>query len=169
MQFLAFNPVPRDVFVESPVGGEEPCVNEREKLSSLNHETVSPTKVNLQTQESIVQLHVKNRCTSHLLLTVSSYETFTFPDTQFNLNVKNAWKIYDRRREKWFLLCAKTAEEKTKWLNAFRKERKRVKEDRYSGFAFSEQTKRIAQQSVKYKVQQSAGNYIVFSDQITMD
>ncbi|XP_064639717.1 uncharacterized protein LOC135495173 [Lineus longissimus] len=77
-------------------------------------------------------------------------------DTQFNLNVKNAWKVFDRRRDKLFLLSAKTAEDKTKWLNAFRRERKRVKEDRHSGFAFSEQTKRIAQQSVKYRLQRTS-------------
>lgn len=50
-------------------------------------------------------------------------------DTQYNVTVKNAWKIHEVSREKWYLLVARSSTEKEKWMKAFTNERKRVKED----------------------------------------
>ena len=51
------------------------------------------------------------------------------PDSQYNVNVRNAWKLHDSKRDKWYLLVAKTAVAKQRWLKAFQDERRRVKED----------------------------------------
>ncbi|CAN7996000.1 unnamed protein product, partial [Ixodes pacificus] len=54
-------------------------------------------------------------------------------DSQFGVSVKNAWKVYCSSREKWYLFFAKTAEEKDKWLQAFKNERDRVRDDKEQG------------------------------------
>ncbi|XP_061194842.1 uncharacterized protein LOC133203004 isoform X2 [Saccostrea echinata] len=48
--------------------------------------------------------------------------------------VKNAWKIHEISRDKWYLLVARSAAEKEKWMKAFTSERKRVKEDQENNF-----------------------------------
>lgn len=55
-------------------------------------------------------------------------------DTQYNVTVKNAWKIHEVSREKWYLLVARSSAEKEKWMKAFTNERKRVKEDQENNF-----------------------------------
>lgn len=54
-------------------------------------------------------------------------------DSQFNLNVKNAWKLHDTAIDKWYLLFTKSPEEKIRWLGAFAEERKRVADDNDKG------------------------------------
>lgn len=56
-----------------------------------------------------------------------------FLDSQFAVNVKNAWKIYCKDKEKWYLFYAKTAPEKDQWLRAFKAERQRVIDDEKQG------------------------------------
>ena len=48
---------------------------------------------------------------------------------QYNVTVKNAWKLHEQNKDKWYLLYTKTPAEKQRWLKAFQKERERVKED----------------------------------------
>ncbi|XP_069103567.1 LOW QUALITY PROTEIN: serine-rich adhesin for platelets-like [Argopecten irradians] len=55
-------------------------------------------------------------------------------DLQYNVTVKNAWKLHETVRDKWYLLYTKTATEKQRWLRAFQKERQRVKEDQENNF-----------------------------------
>ncbi|XP_062567864.1 uncharacterized protein LOC134230096 isoform X2 [Saccostrea cucullata] len=55
-------------------------------------------------------------------------------DTQYNVTVKNAWKIHEISRDKWYLLVARSSAEKEKWMKAFTSERKRVKEDQENNF-----------------------------------
>ncbi len=43
--------------------------------------------------------------------------------------VKNAWKMHNEAKDKWYVIYAKTAELKAKWMDAFRRERERVRED----------------------------------------
>ncbi|XP_033760813.1 uncharacterized protein LOC117342707 isoform X2 [Pecten maximus] len=55
-------------------------------------------------------------------------------DLQYNVTVKNAWKLHETVRDKWYLLYTKTASEKQRWMRAFQKERQRVKEDQENNF-----------------------------------
>lgn len=54
-------------------------------------------------------------------------------DSQFTVNVKNAWKIYSKDKDKWYLFYAKTSPEKDQWLSAFKTERQRVNDDEKQG------------------------------------
>lgn len=69
-------------------------------------------------------------------------------DTQYNVTVKNAWKIHEVHKDKWYLLYAKTAALKERWLKALQDERKRVQEDRDNDFCVPDHWK----QSVLNKV-----------------
>ncbi|XP_076098753.1 uncharacterized protein LOC143068516 isoform X3 [Mytilus galloprovincialis] len=55
-------------------------------------------------------------------------------DVQYNVTVKNAWKIHEVDKDKWYLLYAKTPAEKQRWIKAFQKERERVREDQENNF-----------------------------------
>ncbi|XP_036357918.1 uncharacterized protein LOC115210255 isoform X6 [Octopus sinensis] len=55
-------------------------------------------------------------------------------DPQFNVYVKNGWKLHDNKRNKSFLVFSKNAVEKDRWLKAFEEERKKVKSDQENGF-----------------------------------
>ncbi|XP_063793270.1 rho guanine nucleotide exchange factor 9 isoform X2 [Pseudophryne corroboree] len=50
-------------------------------------------------------------------------------DEDFNVNVKNAFKLHNKETEEMHLYFAKKLEEKLRWLRAFREERKMVQED----------------------------------------
>ena len=47
--------------------------------------------------------------------------------------VKNAWKMNNIVKKKWYTMYAKTPEIKAEWMAAFEYERQRVKEDQESG------------------------------------
>ena len=47
--------------------------------------------------------------------------------------MKNAWKMNNQVKKKWYILYAKSPEVKAEWMAAFEKERQRVKEDKESG------------------------------------
>ncbi|XP_059175095.1 uncharacterized protein LOC131955133 isoform X2 [Physella acuta] len=55
-------------------------------------------------------------------------------DPQYNVSVRNAWKLHDTSRQKWYLLVAKTSLIKQRWLKAFQDERRRVKDDAENNF-----------------------------------
>ncbi|XP_023233884.1 spermatogenesis-associated protein 13-like isoform X3 [Centruroides sculpturatus] len=69
-------------------------------------------------------------------------------DLQFGVTVKNAWKVYCATREKWFLFYTKTPSEKEQWLQSFKEERKRVKEDKLQGYVVTEEAKKAARLAV---------------------
>ncbi|XP_055926414.1 spermatogenesis-associated protein 13-like isoform X5 [Argiope bruennichi] len=72
-------------------------------------------------------------------------------DSQFAVNVKNAWKIYCKDKEKWYLFYAKTFPEKEQWLRAFKAERQRVSDDEKQAFVVTEEAKRSARLAVHNK------------------
>nr|KAG5708226.1 hypothetical protein BaRGS_021160 [Batillaria attramentaria] len=55
-------------------------------------------------------------------------------DPQYNVTVRNAFKIHDKQRDKWFLMVAKTSQIKQRWLKAFADERRRVQDDQENNF-----------------------------------
>ncbi|XP_058883969.1 spermatogenesis-associated protein 13-like isoform X4 [Acipenser ruthenus] len=65
-------------------------------------------------------------------------------DKDFNINVKNAFKLRSRATEEVSLFCARKPEEKQRWLQACRDERKRVQEDEEMGMEISETRKKQA-------------------------
>nr|XP_015909481.1 spermatogenesis-associated protein 13 isoform X2 [Parasteatoda tepidariorum] len=72
-------------------------------------------------------------------------------DSHFAVTVKNAWKIYCRDKDKWYLFYAKTAPEKEQWIRAFKTERQRVSDDEKQAFIVTEEAKRSARLAVQNK------------------
>lgn len=54
-------------------------------------------------------------------------------DKDWNLNVKNAFKLVSKTTDEVHLFCAKKQEDKARWLQACGDERRRVQEDREMG------------------------------------
>lgn len=54
-------------------------------------------------------------------------------DDDFNVSMKNAFKLHNKETEEIHLFFAKKLEEKLRWLRAFREERKMVQEDEKIG------------------------------------
>ncbi|XP_041347209.1 spermatogenesis-associated protein 13-like, partial [Gigantopelta aegis] len=72
-------------------------------------------------------------------------------DSQYNVTVRNAWKIHETRRDKWYLLVAKTSQIKQRWLKAFQDERRRVREDLENDFNIPAHVKQRAINHLKQK------------------
>uniref|UniRef100_A0A1A8H9B1 Cdc42 guanine nucleotide exchange factor (GEF) 9 n=2 Tax=Nothobranchius korthausae TaxID=1143690 RepID=A0A1A8H9B1_9TELE len=70
-------------------------------------------------------------------------------DDDFNVSVKNAFKLYNKDSEEIHIFLAKKPEEKIRWLRAFHEERKMVQEDEKIGFEISEYQKRQAAMTVR--------------------
>ncbi|XP_036403528.1 spermatogenesis-associated protein 13-like isoform X2 [Megalops cyprinoides] len=70
-------------------------------------------------------------------------------DEDFNVSVKNAFKLHNKDTEEVHLFLAKKLEEKIRWLRAFHEERKMVQEDEKIGFEISEYQKRQAAMTVR--------------------
>ncbi|XP_052528821.1 rho guanine nucleotide exchange factor 9 isoform X1 [Tympanuchus pallidicinctus] len=80
-------------------------------------------------------------------------------DDDFNVSMKNAFKLHNKETEEIHLFFAKKLEEKLRWLRAFREERKMVKEDEKIGFEISENQKRQAAMTVKKVSKQKGVSY----------
>ncbi|XP_067842141.1 uncharacterized protein [Heptranchias perlo] len=65
-------------------------------------------------------------------------------DKDFNINVKNAFKLRSKATEEVYLFCAKKPVDKQRWLQACIDERKRVEDDKEMGFEISENQKKQA-------------------------
>uniref|UniRef100_A0A8C5PLS5 Rho guanine nucleotide exchange factor 9 n=1 Tax=Leptobrachium leishanense TaxID=445787 RepID=A0A8C5PLS5_9ANUR len=78
-------------------------------------------------------------------------------DEDFNISVKNAFKLHNKETDEIHLYFAKKLEEKLRWLRAFREERKMVQEDEKIGFEISEYQKRQAAMTVRKVSKQKAG------------
>ena len=50
-----------------------------------------------------------------------------------NTPVKNAWRMKNKSKDKWYIIYAKTLEIKNEWMAAFHRERTRVLEDHDKG------------------------------------
>ncbi|XP_067103568.1 uncharacterized protein [Osmerus mordax] len=70
-------------------------------------------------------------------------------DDDFNVSVKNAFKLCNKDSEEIHIFLAKKLEEKIRWLRAFHEERKMVQEDEKIGFEISEYQKRQAALTVR--------------------
>uniref|UniRef100_A0AAR2IHJ1 Rho guanine nucleotide exchange factor 9 n=1 Tax=Pygocentrus nattereri TaxID=42514 RepID=A0AAR2IHJ1_PYGNA len=70
-------------------------------------------------------------------------------DDDFNVSVKNAFKLHNKDTEEIHIFLAKKLEEKIRWLRAFHEERKMVQEDEKIGFEISEYQKRQAAMTVR--------------------
>uniref|UniRef100_A0A8C1W457 Rho guanine nucleotide exchange factor 9 n=1 Tax=Cyprinus carpio TaxID=7962 RepID=A0A8C1W457_CYPCA len=70
-------------------------------------------------------------------------------DDDFNVSVKNAFKLANRDSDEIHLFLPKKLEEKIRWLRAFQEERKMVQEDEKIGFEISEYQKRQAALTVR--------------------
>ncbi|KAE8584238.1 hypothetical protein XENTR_v10020874 [Xenopus tropicalis] len=78
-------------------------------------------------------------------------------DEDFNVGVKNAFKLHNKETDEVHLFFAKKLEEKLRWLRAFREERKMVQEDEKIGFEISEYQKKQAAMTVRKVSKQKAG------------
>ncbi|XP_020852824.1 spermatogenesis-associated protein 13 isoform X2 [Phascolarctos cinereus] len=65
-------------------------------------------------------------------------------DKDYNINVKNAFKIINKSTEEVYLFCAKKQEDKGRWMQACADERRRVQEDKEMGMEISESQKKLA-------------------------
>ncbi|XP_029792808.1 spermatogenesis-associated protein 13 isoform X5 [Suricata suricatta] len=65
-------------------------------------------------------------------------------DRDWNVSVKNAFKLVSKSTDEAYLFCAKKQEDKARWLQACRDERRRVQEDREMGMEISENQKKLA-------------------------
>ncbi|XP_047408758.1 spermatogenesis-associated protein 13 isoform X4 [Sciurus carolinensis] len=65
-------------------------------------------------------------------------------DKDWNLSVRNAFKLVSRTTDEVHLFCAKKQEDKAKWLQACADERRRVQEDQEMGMEISENQKKLA-------------------------
>ncbi|KAL0973784.1 hypothetical protein UPYG_G00211130 [Umbra pygmaea] len=70
-------------------------------------------------------------------------------DDDFNVSVKNAFKLHNKDSEELHIFLSKKLEEKIRWLRAFQEERKMVHEDEKIGFEISEYQKRQAALTVR--------------------
>ncbi|TUE36586.1 APC membrane recruitment protein 1 [Bagarius yarrelli] len=70
-------------------------------------------------------------------------------DDDFNVSVKNAFKLTNKDADEIHIFLAKKLEEKIRWLRAFQEERKMVQEDKKIGFEISEYQKRQAALTVR--------------------
>ncbi|KAM6447614.1 spermatogenesis-associated protein 13 isoform 1-T1 [Liasis olivaceus] len=70
-------------------------------------------------------------------------------DKDFNISVKNAFKIVNSATEEVHLFCGKKPGDKKKWLEASANERRRVQEDKEMGMEISENQKKQAMQNAR--------------------
>ncbi|XP_064875961.1 rho guanine nucleotide exchange factor 9-like isoform X2 [Oncorhynchus nerka] len=82
-------------------------------------------------------------------------------DEDFNVSVKNAFKLHNKDSEELHIFLSKKLEEKIRWLRAFHEERKMVQEDEKIGFEISEYQKRQAALTVRKVSKQKGVNRCV--------
>ncbi|KAM6953568.1 rho guanine nucleotide exchange factor 9-like isoform 6-T6 [Aplochiton taeniatus] len=82
-------------------------------------------------------------------------------DDDFNVSVKNAFKLCNKDSEELHIFLTKKLEEKLRWLRGFHEERKMVQEDEKIGFEISEYQKRQAALTVRKVTKQKGVNRYV--------
>lgn len=70
-------------------------------------------------------------------------------DDDFNVSMKNAFKLHNKETEEVHLFFAKKLEEKIRWLRAFREERKMVQEDEKIGKWLQKRTKNMVMKNIE--------------------
>lgn len=69
-------------------------------------------------------------------------------DDDFNVSIKNAFKLHNKDTEEIHIFLAKKLEEKIRWLRAFHEERKMVLEDEKIGKFYRSDKKLISRKWV---------------------
>uniref|UniRef100_A0A8C0JCX3 Rho guanine nucleotide exchange factor 9 n=1 Tax=Chelonoidis abingdonii TaxID=106734 RepID=A0A8C0JCX3_CHEAB len=87
-------------------------------------------------------------------------------DDDFNVSMKNAFKLHNKETEEIHLFFAKKLEEKLRWLRAFREERKMVQEDEKIGFEISENQKRQAAMTVRKVSKQKGLGHMTYEESL---
>ncbi|XP_053419170.1 spermatogenesis-associated protein 13 isoform X2 [Nycticebus coucang] len=80
-------------------------------------------------------------------------------DKDWNLSVKNAFKLISKTTDEVHLFCAKKQEDKARWLQAWADERRRVQEDREMGMEISENQKKLAMSNAQKAGQGKSKGY----------
>ncbi|XP_063244389.1 rho guanine nucleotide exchange factor 4 isoform X2 [Bacillus rossius redtenbacheri] len=70
-------------------------------------------------------------------------------DSQLGTSARHGLKVYSRARDKWLLLCCRSAEEKAQWLGALREERELVARDLREGLEFPLAARQLARAAAK--------------------
>ncbi|CAH6829301.1 Spata13 [Phodopus roborovskii] len=65
-------------------------------------------------------------------------------DKDWNLSMRNAFKLVSRATDEVHLFCARKQEDKARWLQAYADERQRVQEDQQMGMEIPENQKKLA-------------------------
>ncbi|XP_075806369.1 spermatogenesis-associated protein 13 isoform X2 [Microtus pennsylvanicus] len=65
-------------------------------------------------------------------------------DKDWNLSMRNAFKLVSRTTDEVHLFCARKQEDKARWLQAYADERQRVQEDQQMGMEIPENQKKLA-------------------------
>ncbi|KAI1283788.1 Spermatogenesis-associated protein 13 [Halotydeus destructor] len=67
-------------------------------------------------------------------------------DQLFNFTCKHAFKMLCKDKDKWYMFCTKTSDERSSWTRAFRDQESQLLEDRKEGgFVVTEKERRAAQ------------------------
>ncbi|CAI8028598.1 Rho guanine nucleotide exchange factor 4 [Geodia barretti] len=80
-------------------------------------------------------------------LSMDKCQIIDLPDgqeTHNGLPVRHAWKMDNKTKGKDYIIFSKSPEVKSKWMDAFRREKERVAQDKASGFSVSLKMKRAA-------------------------
>ncbi|KAL8612232.1 hypothetical protein ACOMHN_028929 [Nucella lapillus] len=72
-------------------------------------------------------------------------------DMQYNVSVRNAFKVQDLERDKWYLMVAKSPQIKQRWLKAFSDERRLVHKDMENNFNIPHHLKQAIVSNLKQK------------------
>uniref|UniRef100_H0VS97 Spermatogenesis associated 13 n=1 Tax=Cavia porcellus TaxID=10141 RepID=H0VS97_CAVPO len=80
-------------------------------------------------------------------------------DKDWNLSVRNAFKLLSRTTDEVHLFCARKQEDKARWLQACADERRQVQEDREMGMEISENQKKLAMLNAQKARQGKAKGY----------
>ncbi|CAL4061666.1 unnamed protein product, partial [Meganyctiphanes norvegica] len=70
-------------------------------------------------------------------------------DPTLNISVHNAWKIHSLEKNKRYIFSCKSAAEKYKWMEAFKRERELVAADEDAGFVVADKAKQLAKIAAK--------------------
>ena len=66
---------------------------------------------------------------SHLLLSPLPLPLSPADFHTSGITVSNSWKVHNIAKDKWFVLIAKTPEEKREWMDAIRTEKEKKKRE----------------------------------------
>ncbi len=68
-------------------------------------------------------------------ISIMIWSVFIITNTAMHGNtpVKNGWRMNNKIKDKWYIIYARNPQVKEQWMNAFQRERERVREDEEKG------------------------------------